>query len=265
MSNRIDAKFAELKAAGKKALITYIVAGDGGYDLTEKAILEMSQNGVDIIEIGVPFSDPIAEGKTIQEASLRSLRDNHTTLVGVFEMVERLRKQTDMPLLLMLYANTIFRTGTDKFFARCKETGIDGVIVPDLPFEEHDEFDAASKANGVYNISLVTPTSHGRIAKIAAAAEGFLYCVSSTGVTGVRDKFSTDFDAFFGEIKASAKIPYCVGFGIRDGERAKQMGAYCDGVIVGSAIVNQVAEHGKDAVPAIVKVCQELRSGLDAI
>ncbi|MBP0973996.1 MAG: tryptophan synthase subunit alpha, partial [Oscillospiraceae bacterium] len=165
MSNRIDAKFAELKAAGKKALITYIVAGDGGYDLTEKAILEMAQNGVDIIEIGVPFSDPIAEGKTIQEASLRSLRDNHTTLVGVFEMVERLRKQTDMPLLLMLYANTIFRTGTDKFFSRCKETGIDGVIVPDLPFEEHDEFNAASKANGVYNISLVTPTSHGRIAK----------------------------------------------------------------------------------------------------
>lgn len=264
MSNRIDTKFAALKAQGKKALITYIVAGDGGYNLTEQAILEMEQQGVDIIEIGVPFSDPIAEGQVIQEASLRSLRDNHTTLVGVFEMVERLRKKTDMPLLLMLYANTIFRSGTDKFFACCKEVGIDGVIVPDLPFEEHDEFDGAARANGVYNISLVTPASRGRIAKIAAAAEGFLYCVSSTGVTGMRDSFSTDFDAFFNEIKASAKIPYCVGFGIRSGEAARKMGSYCDGVIVGSAIVNQVAEHGAQAVPAIAKVSSELRAGLDA-
>lgn len=263
MSNRIDKKFSDLNAAGKKALITYIVAGDGGYDLTEQAVLEMERSGVDIVEIGVPFSDPIAEGPIIQEASLRSLRDNHTTLKGVFEMVECLRKQTDMPLLLMLYANTIFRTGTELFFAKCAEVGVDGVIVPDLPFEEHDEFQSAAEKNGVYNISLVTPTSHGRIAKIAAAAEGFLYCVSSTGVTGMRDSFNTNFDAFFEEIAASAKIPYCVGFGIRDGAAAKRMGSYCNGVIVGSAIVNQVAAHGKAAVPEIAKLCTELRNGLD--
>ena len=262
MPNRIDKKFAELKAAGKKALITYIVAGDGGYELTEQAVLEMEKQGVDIIEIGVPFSDPIAEGTVIQEASLRSLRDNHTPLKGVFELVERLRKKTDMPLLLMLYANTVFRT--KDFFERCKAVGVDGVIIPDLPFEEHEEFDKPARENGVYNISLVTPASRGRIAKIASKAEGFLYCVSSTGVTGMRDKFSTDFDAFFGEIKASANIPYCVGFGIRSGETAKKMGAYCDGVIVGSAIVNQVAEHGKDAVPFISEKAKELRTGLDS-
>ena len=262
MPNRIDKKFAELKAAGKKALITYIVAGDGGYELTEQAVLEMEKQGVDIIEIGVPFSDPIAEGTVIQEASLRSLRDNHTTLKGAFELVERLRKKTDMPLLLMLYANTVFRT--KDFFERCKAVGVDGVIIPDLPFEEHEEFDKPARENGVYNISLVTPASRGRIAKIASKAEGFLYCVSSTGVTGMRDKFSTDFDAFFGEIKASANIPYCVGFGIRSGETAKKMGAYCDGVIVGSAIVNQVAEHGKDAVPFISEKAKELRTGLDS-
>lgn len=264
MPNRIDAKFAELKAQGKKALITYIVAGDGGYELTEQAVLGMERSGADIIEIGVPFSDPIAEGEVIQEASLRSLRDNGTTLKGVFEMVVRLRQQTDMPLLLMLYANTIFRTGTDYFFKKCREIGIDGVIVPDLPFEEHNEFDSAAKANGIYNISLVTPASSGRIAKIAAKAEGFLYCVSSTGVTGMRDKFTTDFDAFFSEIKEFSTVPYCVGFGIRSGEAAKRMGGYCDGVIVGSAIVNQVAAHGKDAVPAIAGTIRELRGGLDS-
>ncbi len=263
MRNRIDAKFEELKNAGKKALITYIVAGDGGMELTEQAVLGMLENGADIVEIGVPFSDPIAEGEVIQEASLRALRDHHTTLQGVFGLVERLRQKTDSPLLLMLYANTIFRSGTDAFFAKCRTLGIDGVIVPDLPFEEHDEFRAAAEANGIYNISLVTPASHGRIAKIAAAAEGFLYCVSSVGVTGMRDKFTTDLDSFFHDVSAAAKVPYCVGFGIRDGEAAGKMAAYCDGVIVGSAVVNQVAVHGQDAVPHIEALCRDLRAGID--
>nr|MDE6088905.1 tryptophan synthase subunit alpha [Oscillospiraceae bacterium] len=154
MPNRIDQKFTELKSQNKKALITYIAAGDGGYDLTEQAVLAMEQNGADIVEIGVPFSDPIAEGPVIQAASLRAIRDYHTTLKGVFALVEKLRKKTDMPLLLMLYANTIFRTGTDDFFEKCRQVGIDGVIVPDLPFEEHDEFQDAAEKNGVYNISL---------------------------------------------------------------------------------------------------------------
>lgn len=263
MHNRIDEKFAQLKAENRKALITYIAAGDGGLDLTEQAVLAMEQNGADIIEIGVPFSDPIAEGPVIQEASLRSLRDYHTTLKGVFELVRKLRTQTNMPLLLMLYANTIFRTGTDDFFATCREVGIDGVIVPDLPFEEHDEFQEASEKNNVYNINLVTPASTGRIAKIASKAQGFLYCVSSVGVTGMRSHFDTDFNAFFSEIANSANIPYCVGFGIRDGETAQKMAGYCDGVIVGSAIVNKVGEFGQKAVPEIAALCQELRAGID--
>ena len=261
MSNRIDKKFAQLKAQNKKALITYISAGDGGLELTEKAVLEMEKNGADIIEIGVPFSDPIAEGPVIQEASLRSLRDYHTTLKSVFEMVKKLSTQTDMPLLLMLYANTVFRT--PDFFDKCHEVGIDGVIIPDLPFEEHDEFKQAAEKNNIYNISLVTPASTGRIEKIASAAQGFLYCVSSVGVTGMRDNFTTDFDAFFSEVKKYAKIPYCVGFGIRNGEAARKMGSYCDGVIVGSAVVNQIGQYQQEALPHVADLCQDLRNGLD--
>lgn len=262
MSDRLDKKFRELGSAGKKALVTYIVAGDGGYDLTEELILAMEKAGVDIVEIGVPFSDPIAEGPVIQEASLRALQGG-TTLKGVFELVERLRKKTEMPLLLMLYANTVYRTGTEAFFARCAQTGIDGAIVPDLPFEEHEEFSTPAEKHGIDNISLVSPTSHHRIQKIASAAKGFLYCVSSTGVTGVRDSFSTNFDEFFGEIKKAARIPCYVGFGIRDGEAARRMSAYCDGVIVGSAIVSLVGTYGQKAVPEVERLCKELRQGLD--
>ena len=261
MSNRIDEKFQQLKAQNRKALITYISAGDGGLDLTEKAVLEMEKNGADIIEIGVPFSDPIAEGPVIQEASLRSLRDYHTTLKSVFAMVKKLRTQTEMPLLLMLYANTVYRT--PDFFDKCREVGIDGVIIPDLPFEEHDEFREAAEKNNIYNISLVTPASTGRIEKIASAAQGFLYCVSSVGVTGMREKFDTDFNAFFEEIAKYSKIPYCVGFGIRNGEAAQKMGSYCDGVIVGSAVVNQIGQYQQDALPHVAALCQELRSGLN--
>lgn len=261
MSNRIDEKFQQLKAQNKKALITYISAGDGGLDLTEKAVLEMEKNGADIIEIGVPFSDPIAEGPVIQEASLRSLRDYHTTLKSVFAMVEKLRTQTDMPLLLMLYANTVYRT--PDFFEQCRKVGIDGVIIPDLPFEEHDEFREAAERNNIYNISLVTPASTGRIEKIASAAQGFLYCVSSVGVTGMREKFDTDFNAFFAEVAKYSKIPYCVGFGIRNGEAAKKMGSYCDGVIVGSAVVNQIGQYQQDALPHVAALCQDLRNGLN--
>jgi tryptophan synthase alpha chain len=262
MSNRIDEKFAALEAAGKKALITYITGGDGGYALTEEAILTMEKNGADIVEIGVPFSDPVAEGPVIQKASQRALQAG-TSLKGIFEMVERLRQKTDMPLLLMMYANTVFRYGTDAFFAKCREVGIDGVIVPDLPYEEHDEFREASEANHVYNISLVAPTSHGRIARIASAAQGFLYCVSSVGVTGMRNHFSTHFDEFFDEIRKSVKVPFCVGFGIADGKTAAKMAAYCCGVIVGSAIVRKVEEYGADAVPEIASLTAELRDGID--
>ena len=257
--NRIEKKFQELN--GEKALIPFITAGDPDLDTTKKLVLEMEKNGADLIELGVPFSDPIAEGPTIQKASLRALKGG-VTLVKIFDLVRELRKETDMPLLLMMYVNTIYRFGTQRFFDLCVETGIDGVIVPDLPFEEKDELNSFAKAADVRLISLVAPTSHQRIADIASSAEGFLYCVSSTGVTGTRSEFRTDFDEFFGEIKKSVKIPYCVGFGISSPEQAKKMSSYCDGAIVGSAIVKLVEQYGKDSVAPIGEFVKSLKDAI---
>ncbi|MCD8219420.1 MAG: tryptophan synthase subunit alpha [Ruminococcus sp.] len=261
--NRIDAKLEQCKAQGKKALIPFITSGDGGFDCTEQSVLEMVKNGADLIELGVPFSDPIAEGPVIQRASERALQGG-TTLVGIFEMVRRLRKQTDVPLLLMMYLNTIFRFGTDRFFQLCQECGIDGVIVPDIPYEEKDEIQGSADQYGVHNISLVTPASEDRIQMIASEATGFLYCVSSNGVTGVRDAYQTEFQPFFDKIHKYAKIPCAVGFGISGPEAAKIMSQYCDGVIVGSAIVRLVEQYGGQAAPKeIGAFVKSLRDALD--
>ncbi|MGN1098463.1 MAG: tryptophan synthase subunit alpha, partial [Clostridia bacterium] len=194
-------------------------------------------------------------------ASLRALQGG-VTLVKIFEAVKELRRETDIPLLLMMYINTIFRFGTQRFFDLCVETGIDGVIVPDLPFEEKEELDSFAKAADVRLISLVAPTSHDRIAKIAGSAEGFLYCVSSTGVTGTRTEFTTNFDEFFGEIKKSVKIPYCVGFGISSPQQAKKMSSYCDGAIVGSGIVKIVEQFGADSVKPVGEFVKSLKDGM---
>ncbi|MBD5139588.1 MAG: tryptophan synthase subunit alpha [Ruminococcus sp.] len=259
--NRIEKTLAELKAKGEKALITFVTAGDPDLETTEKLVLEMFDNGVDIVEIGVPFSDPVAEGKVIQAASLRSL-SNGTNLTKIFGTVENLRKKTDKPLILMMYVNTIFRFGTERFFKLCREKGIDGVIVPDLPFEERDEIRSFAEDNGIIPISLVAPTSHQRIESIASDAHGFLYCVSSTGVTGTRSKFSTNFDEFFGEIKKSCKVPAMVGFGISNPEQAAKMGSYCDGVIVGSAVVKIIAEYGRDSIKKVGEFVRSLKDAL---
>ena len=262
--NRIDTKLEQVKAAGKKALIPFVTAGDGGYDLTEQIVLKLAENGAELIELGVPFSDTIAEGPVIQRASERALSGG-TTLAGIFELVKKLRKKlNDTPLLLMMYLNTIYRYGTERFFAQCKETGIDGVIVPDLPYEEKDEIQGTADAYGIHNISLVTPASEGRIQMIAADATGFLYCVSSNGVTGVRTSFETDFRAFFDAIYQAAKVPCCVGFGISSPEAAKQMSQYCDGVIVGSAIVKLVEKYGAQAAEPVGSFLASLRQALDA-
>lgn len=260
--NRIENKFAELKAAGKKALITFLTSGDPDIETTEKAVLEMFDKGADIIELGVPFSDPVAEGPVIQEASLRSLNGG-TNLDKIFGAVENIRKATDKPLVLMMYINTVFRYGTAKFFEKCRLTGIDGVIIPDMPYEEKDEVSAEAKANGVLSISLVTPVSGDRIKMIAEESEGFLYCVSSTGVTGMRSGFTTDFGEFFGEVYKYAKVPCCVGFGISGPEQAKKMSSYCDGVIIGSAVVKLAAEHGKDFPKYAGEFVSAVRTALD--
>ncbi|MGN1134166.1 MAG: tryptophan synthase subunit alpha [Oscillospiraceae bacterium] len=264
MKNRIDACFEQLKKEGIKALIGFITAGDPDLETSEKAVLEMYDNGVDIIELGVPFSDPIAEGVTIQKSSQRSLNHN-TTLDDIYGLVENLRKKTDKPLLLMMYLNTIYKYGTEKFFSLCKEKQIDGVIVPDMPFEERDELLESSEKYGVYLINLVAPTSHERINMIAKESKGFLYVVSSLGVTGTRSEITTDFDSLLAPLKEHPEYcPACIGFGISSPEQAKKMSSYCDGVIVGSAIVKYFEKYGKDCIPYVGEFVRSLRDGMDS-
>lgn len=263
MKNRIDACFDKLKEQNRKALITFLTAGDPDMETTEKCIMKMFENGSDIVEIGVPFSDPIAEGPTIQKSSKRSL-DGGTNLDMIFELVKKLRGQTDKPLILMMYLNTIYKFGTEKFFTLCRENEIDGVIVPDMPFEERDELQEEADRNGIYNIYLVAPTSHERIKMIAKEAKGFLYIVSSLGVTGTRTEISTDFDYLLSPIKGGDYCPSCIGFGISNGEQAKKMASYCDGAIMGSAVVNIIAEHGKDSAEYVGEFIKSVRDGMDA-
>lgn len=244
---KIRETFENRKKNGQKALVTYIVSGDYGYETTKENIRAMVKAGADVIEIGIPFSDPIAEGVVIQEASQHSLAGG-TTLKGIFQMVKELREEIkETPFVMMMYLNTIYRFGTERFFDLCNECGIQGVAT----------------AHGVDNISLVTPTSHDRIAMIAKEAEGFLYCVSSIGVTGTRSEFTTDFDEFFGVIKKNATIPCAVGFGISGPEQAKKMSTYCDGVIVGSAIVKLISQYGKESSEKVYEFTKSLRDALD--
>lgn len=259
--NRIERKFEQLAKKKEKALVTFVTAGDPDLGTTEKLVLSMLESGADFVELGVPFSDPIAEGPVIQKASRRAL-DGGTTMGKIFGLVKRLREKTDEPLLFMMYLNTIYRFGTDRFFRLCAETGVDGVIVPDMPYEEREEIQGAADANGVFSIRLVAPTSHGRVKMIADGAKGFLYCVSSTGVTGTRGSFATNFGEFFGAIKKYAKIPCCVGFGISDPEQAKKMASYCDGAIVGSAIVKIVEREGTNAAPEVARFVRSLKDAI---
>lgn len=261
MSNRIDRCFDSLKSDGKKALITFVTAGDPNMEATEKIVLSMFENGADIVELGVPFSDPIAEGVTIQKSSLRSLT-NGTTLDLIFGLVKSLRQKTDKPLLLMMYLNTIFVYGKEKFFKNCKDYEIDGVIVPDMPYEERDEILDVANKYGIHNINLVAPTSHDRVAEIASNSSGFLYCVSSLGVTGTRTEFKTNFDEFFSLINKSVSCPACVGFGISSPEQASKMSKYCDGVIVGSAIVKIIEEFGENSADKVGEFVKSLKDAM---
>lgn len=262
MKNRIDTCFEELKKQNKKALVTFITAGDPNIETTEKNIMAMLDNGADIIEIGVPFSDPIAEGKTIQKASLRALEHN-TNLDEIFEMVKSLREKTQKPLLLMMYLNTLFKYGKEKFFTNCKDCEIDGIIVPDMPYEECDEISDIADKYGIYNILLAAPTSHERIKMIAQKAKGFLYVVSSLGVTGVRKEITTDFGKLLEPLNNGGYCPACIGFGISDGQAAKKMAAYCDGAIMGSAFVKISEKYGENAPKYIGEFTAQVRKDMD--
>ena len=243
--SRIQNAFAE-----GKAFIPFITAGDPSLAKTEEFILEMERAGADLVEIGIPFSDPIAEGVVIQEADIRSLAAG-TTTDKVFDMVLDLRKKTEIPLVFMTYVNPVFHYGYEKFFSRCQEAGIDGIIIPDLPFEEKGELEDIAAAHGVDLISMIAPTSKQRIRDIAREAKGFLYVVSSMGVTGTREEIRTDLGEILKEIRKVTDLPAAVGFGINTPEQAAEIAAVADGVIVGSAIVKLAARYGGHAAPHV--------------
>lgn len=236
----------------KKAFIPFITCGDPDLETTRRAVLEAVEGGADLIELGIPFSDPTAEGPVIQAANIRALSGGVTT-DDIFGLVEKLREETDIPLAFMTYANVVFSYGTDRFLERCGKTGIDALIIPDLPFEEKEEFHPACKANGVDLISLIAPTSKDRIERIAREAEGFIYLVSSLGVTGTRTSINTDLQEIADAIRAATDLPFAIGFGISTPAMARQMAVYGDGVIVGSAIIKLLEQYGREA-PAHIGV-----------
>ena len=229
-----------------KAFIPFITAGDPDLASTERFVLAMAEAGADLIEIGIPFSDPIAEGVVIQEADIRALRSG-TTTDKVFEMVKSLRQKTDIPLVFMTYLNIVFYYGYERFFARCAEVGISGIIIPDLPNEEKNECAGIAAEHQVEIVSMIAPTSRERIQTIASDAEGFLYVVSSMGVTGVRQKITTDLKTIVGQIREVTSLPAAIGFGISTSGQASDMAAISDGAIVGSAIVRLIAKYGREA------------------
>ena len=246
-----------------KAFIPFITCGDPDLETTGKIVRAAAENGADLIELGIPFSDPTAEGPVIQGANIRALAGGVTT-DKIFAFVKELRQDVMVPMVFMTYANVVFSYGAERFISTCREIGIDGIILPDLPFEEKDEFQPICQKYGVDLISLIAPTSQQRIAMIAKEAEGFLYIVSSLGVTGVRSEITTDLSAIVSVVRENTDIPCAIGFGISTPEQAKKMAAVSDGIIVGSAIIRLIEQYGRDAaepVGAYVKQMKEAIAG----
>ena len=244
-----------------KAFIPFITCGDPSLDVTEKIVYAMADAGADLIELGIPFSDPTAEGPVIQAANVRALSGGVTT-DRIFDMVERIRKNTDIPMVFMTYANVVFSYGAERFVKKAAETGMDGIILPDVPFEEKEEFDSVCRQYGLDFISLIAPTSHERISMIAKEASGFVYCVSSLGVTGMRSDITTDIGAMVKLVKAANDIPCAVGFGISTPEQAKDMAEKSDGAIVGSAIVRLCEKYGEDCVSHIYEYVKSMKDAV---
>lgn len=233
-----------------KAFIPFITCGDPDLETTAAAVREMVKNGADLIELGIPFSDPTAEGPVIQGANLRALAGGVTT-DKIFALVRELRRDVAIPMVFMTYANVVFSYGAERFISTCREIGMDGMILPDLPFEEKEEFLPLCRQYGVDLISLVAPTSENRIAMIAESAEGFLYIVSSLGVTGTRSEIKTDLASIVKVVREHTDVPCAIGFGISTPEQARSMAAVADGAIVGSAIIKLLAQYGGDAAPYV--------------
>jgi tryptophan synthase alpha chain len=250
--NRIDQVFS------KKAFIPFITAGDPSLEVTKQLIIAMAEAGADLIELGIPFSDPCAEGAVIQEADYRALSAGVTT-DRIFAMVKELRKECSIPLAFMTYVNPIYTYGAKRFMEGCKEVGIDALIVPDLPFEEKEEIKPYCDEYGITLISMIAPTSKERIQMIAKEAEGFIYCVSSMGVTGIRDELGFEVQDMVKQVKERKEIPCAIGFGISTPEQAKQMAEIADGVIVGSAIVKIVGQYGEDCIPHVTEYVRKMK------
>ncbi len=241
-----------------KAFIPFVTAGDPDLDTTERLVLAMAEAGADLIELGIPFSDPVAEGVVIQRADERALAAG-TTTDKIFETVRRIREKTQVPLAFMTYLNPIFGYGADQFLKNSRDAGIDAIIVPDMPFEEKGELSPFGQKYGIPLISLIAPTSNERIGAIAKEAEGFVYVVSSLGVTGVRSEIVTNLSEMIGLVKSVKDIPCAVGFGVSTPEQAASIARQADGVIVGSAIVKLVEQHGKDSVGPVAGYVREMK------
>ncbi len=241
-----------------KAFIPFLTCGDPSLDVTKQLVYAMEEAGADLIELGIPFSDPTAEGPVIQEADLRALKAG-TTTDKIFEMVAQLRQNTQIPLVFMTYANVVFSYGTEQFVQRAAQLGIDGMILPDIPYEEKEEFEGICEQYGLALISMIAPTSQERIRMIAKEAKGFLYCVSSLGVTGARAEITTDLASMVQLVKEETQIPCAVGFGISTPKQAAQVAQVADGVIVGSAIVTLCGQYGRDCVPHVASYVKHMK------
>ena len=246
------------KGGNGKAFIPFITCGDPSLEVTEQLVYAMEEAGANLIELGIPFSDPTAEGPVIQAANTRALSGGVTT-DKIFAMVEKIRKNTQIPMVFMTYANVVFSYGTERFIKKASEIGMDGIILPDVPYEEKEEFDVVCKKYNMDMISLIAPTSHERISMIAKEASGFVYCVSSLGVTGTRSEITTDIGAMVELVKKA------VGFGISTPEQAKKMAGLSDGAIVGSAIVKLCGTYGKDAVPYVKEYVKSMCDAVHGI
>ena len=244
-----------------KAFIPFITCGDPDLETTAALVREMVRNGADLIELGIPFSDPTAEGPVIEAASQRALAGGVTT-DKIFEMVRELRRDVSVPLVFMTYANAVFSYGSERFISICREIGIDGLILPDVPFEEKEEFLDLCRKYGVDLISFVAPTSADRISRIAKDSDGFLYVISSLGVTGTRDAITTDLSSIIRVVRENTDTPCAVGFGISTPAQAAQIARIADGVIVGSAIVKLIKEFGRDSVGLVGAFVKSMKEAI---
>lgn len=244
-----------------KAFITFVTCGDPDLETTAKVVRAAVENGADLIELGIPFSDPTAEGPVIQGANLRALRGGITT-DKIFAFVKEFRRDVKVPMVFMTYANVVFSYGAEKFISTCRDVGIDGLILPDLPYEEKEEFLPTCRQYGVDLISLIAPTSENRISMIAREAEGFIYIVSSLGVTGTRSEIKTDLASIVNVVRENTKVPCAIGFGISTPEQAKKMADISDGAIVGSAIVKLIEKYGTDAPEHVAEYVKSMKDAI---